>query len=59
MTLEAASVRVAAEIGLASILGDSEDGLSIQEIAVKTAVDALKLGIILIFPHRSSLDLYA
>lgn len=44
MTLEAASVRLAAEIGLASVLGDSEDGLSIEEIAEKTEVDGLKLG---------------
>ena len=44
MTLEVASIRLTAEIGLPSILGDSEDGLGIQEIAEKTGVDSLKLG---------------
>ena len=44
MVLEVAGVRLTAEIGLATVLGDSEDGLSIQEIAEKTGVDALKLG---------------
>ncbi len=44
MSLEAAGLRLAADIGLATILGDSEDGLSITEIAEKTGVDALKLG---------------
>lgn len=47
MTVEVAGVRVVSEIGLASILGDSEDGLSIDEIAAKTSVDGLKLGIII------------
>ena len=44
MTIEAASVRLAGDIGLASVLGDSEEGLSIQEIADKTGVDGVKLG---------------
>jgi hypothetical protein len=44
MVLEVAGVRLTAEIELATILGDSEDGLSIQEIAEKTGVDPLKLG---------------
>ncbi|RDB28601.1 4-O-methyltransferase 1 [Hypsizygus marmoreus] len=42
-TLEVSSVRLAAETGLASVLGDSEEGLSIDEIAEKTGVDGLKL----------------
>ncbi|PFH52229.1 hypothetical protein AMATHDRAFT_74293 [Amanita thiersii Skay4041] len=42
-SLEIASVRLAADIGLASILGDSEEGISIEEIAQKTKVDGLKL----------------
>lgn len=46
MTIEAASVRLAGDIGLATVLGDSEEGISIQEIAQKTSVDGLKLGII-------------
>lgn len=40
-----ASIRLTAEIGLPTILADSEDGLSIQEIAEKTGVDPLKLGL--------------
>ena len=44
MVLEVAGVRLTAEIGLATVLGDSEDGLSIQEIAEKTGMDPLKLG---------------
>ena len=44
MALEVAGVRLTAEIGLATVLGDSEDGLSIQEIAEKTSMDPLKLG---------------
>ena len=44
MVLEVAGVRLTAEIGLATVLGDSEDGLSIREIAEKTGVDSLKLG---------------
>ncbi|PPQ79396.1 hypothetical protein CVT25_002666 [Psilocybe cyanescens] len=43
MVLEVAGVRLTAEIGLASILGDSEEGLSIKEIAEQTGVDELKL----------------
>ncbi|TFK77452.1 S-adenosyl-L-methionine-dependent methyltransferase [Pluteus cervinus] len=42
-TLEVAGVRLAADIGLASVLGDSEEGLSVDEIATKTGVDGLKL----------------
>jgi hypothetical protein len=45
MTIEAASVRLAGDIKLATILGNSEDGLSIQEIADKTGVDGVKLGL--------------
>ena len=44
MVFEPAAIRLTAELGLATILGDSEDGLSIQEIAEKTGVDALKFG---------------
>lgn len=44
MNLEVAGLRLAADIGLATVLGDSEDGLSIPEIAEKTGVDGLKLG---------------
>lgn len=44
MVLEVAGVRLTAEIGLATVLGESEDGLSIQEIAEKTGMDPLKLG---------------
>lgn len=44
MNLEAAGLRLAASIGLATVLGDSEDGFSIAEIAEKTAVDGSKLG---------------
>ncbi|KAF9454163.1 S-adenosyl-L-methionine-dependent methyltransferase [Macrolepiota fuliginosa MF-IS2] len=43
MNLEVAGLRLAADIGLATVLGDSEDGLSIAEIADKTGVDGLKL----------------
>ena len=45
MVLEVAGVRLTAEIGLATILGDSEEGLSISEIAKKTNVDGIKLGL--------------
>jgi hypothetical protein len=44
MVLEVAGVRLTAQIRLATILGDSEDGLSIEEIAEKIGVDGLKLG---------------
>lgn len=44
MCFEAAGLRLAADIGLATILGESEDGLSIAEVAEKTGVDELKLG---------------
>ena len=44
MALEVAGVRLTAEIGLATVLGDSEDGLSIQEISEKTGMDPFKLG---------------
>jgi len=43
MTIEAASVRLAGDIGLASVLGNSEEGMSMQEIADKTGVDGAKL----------------
>jgi hypothetical protein len=52
MTIEAASVRLAGDIGLATVLGDSEEGLSIQEIADKTGVDGAKLG--LLVPNASN-----
>ena len=44
MTFEVASIRLTAEIGLPTILADSEDGLSIQEISEETGVDSFKLG---------------
>jgi hypothetical protein len=44
MALEVAGVRLTAEIGLATILGDSENGLTIPQIAEKTSVDGDKLG---------------
>ncbi len=44
MAFEAPGLRLVADIGLATILGDSDDGLSITDIAEKTGVDALKLG---------------
>lgn len=44
MAIEGASVRLAGDIGLATVLGDSEDGLTIQEIADKTGVEREKLG---------------
>jgi hypothetical protein len=47
MTIEAASVRLAGDIGLATVLGDSEEGLNIQEIADKTGVDGVKLGLLI------------
>lgn len=43
MAIEGASVRLAGDIGLATVLGDSEDGLTIQEIADKTGVEREKL----------------
>ncbi|KXN88823.1 Demethylsterigmatocystin 6-O-methyltransferase [Leucoagaricus sp. SymC.cos] len=43
MNLEVAGLRLAADIGLATVLGDSEDGLAVAKIAEKTGVDALKL----------------
>ncbi|KAH8830153.1 S-adenosyl-L-methionine-dependent methyltransferase [Flagelloscypha sp. PMI_526] len=42
-TLETAGVRLAAEIDLAGILGESDEGMSIKEIAEKTGVDGIKL----------------
>ena len=44
MVLEVAGVRLTADIDLATILGESEEGLSLKEIADKTGVDELKLG---------------
>ena len=44
MALEVAGVRLTAEIGLATILGDSEDGMTIPQIAEKSSVDGDKLG---------------
>lgn len=44
MVLEVAGVRLTAEIGLATILGDSEDGMTIPQIAERTSVDGDKLG---------------
>ncbi|TFK53266.1 S-adenosyl-L-methionine-dependent methyltransferase [Heliocybe sulcata] len=46
MTLESSSIRLAADLGLADILAscpDPEVGLSVDEIAKKTEVDAAKL----------------
>ncbi|KDQ54103.1 hypothetical protein JAAARDRAFT_80423 [Jaapia argillacea MUCL 33604] len=46
MTLEASSVRLAADIGIADVLAaapDPEVGLTVGEIAEKTGVDTLKL----------------
>ncbi|KAF9526425.1 S-adenosyl-L-methionine-dependent methyltransferase [Crepidotus variabilis] len=43
MVLEVAGVRLTAEIGLATLLGDSEEGMSLADIAAKTSVDGLKL----------------
>ncbi|KAF8910161.1 S-adenosyl-L-methionine-dependent methyltransferase [Gymnopilus junonius] len=43
MVLEVAGVRLTADIDLATLLGESEEGLSIKEIAEKTGVDELKL----------------
>jgi hypothetical protein len=44
MSLEVASIRLTAEIGVPTVLADSEEGVSIEEIAEKTGVDSLKLG---------------
>ena len=44
MGLETAGVRLTAEMGLPTIVGDSEDGLSSQESAEKAGVHSLKLG---------------
>lgn len=44
MNLESAGLRLVATINLPSILGESEDGLSISEIAERTGVDGSKLG---------------
>lgn len=44
MACEPAALRVAAELGIATILGDSEDGLTIDEISERADVDASKLG---------------
>lgn len=40
---EAAGLRLLAELGVASVLGDNEDGLSVEEIAAQTDVDSVKL----------------
>ena len=44
MACEPAALRVSAELGIATILGDSEEGLSIDEISEQVDVDAAKLG---------------
>jgi hypothetical protein len=44
MDMESAGLRLVATIGLPSVLGESEDGLGLSEIAERTGVDALKLG---------------
>jgi hypothetical protein len=44
MALEVAGVRLTAEIGLATILGDTEDGMTVPQISEKTSVDGDKLG---------------
>lgn len=43
--LEPASLRLAANLDLATTIGDSEDGVSLTELAQKTSVDELKLGV--------------
>ncbi|KAG6837316.1 hypothetical protein H0H93_011411 [Arthromyces matolae] len=43
MTLESACIHLAAEVEVASILGETEVGLTVDEIAKKANVDALKL----------------
>ncbi|KAJ8083530.1 hypothetical protein PM082_009404 [Marasmius tenuissimus] len=45
-SMEVASVRLAAEIGLASVLGDSDEGLNVKDIEDKTGVDGLKIGVL-------------
>ncbi|KAJ8083525.1 hypothetical protein PM082_009399 [Marasmius tenuissimus] len=40
---EIASARLAAEIGLANVLGESEEGLSVKDIEDRTGVDGLKI----------------
>jgi hypothetical protein len=42
--LEAGGIRLVAEINLAGILGDNDEGLSIQQIEKQTGVDGEKLG---------------
>jgi hypothetical protein len=48
--LEPASIRLVAEINLAGILGDNDEGLSIQEIEKQTGVEGEKLGKFCCFP---------
>jgi hypothetical protein len=43
-TMESACIRAVADADVATLLGDLEEGMSIDEIADKTNVDALKLG---------------
>jgi hypothetical protein len=50
--MEAASIRLVAEINLPGILGDNDEGLSIQEIEEQTGVNGEKLGKFL-FPNLS------
>ena len=59
MTLGVACIRLTAEIGLPTILAESEDGLSIQEIAEKTGVDSLKLGLFIVvsYGERKTLNI--
>jgi hypothetical protein len=57
-TLEAAGVRLAAEVGLTDVLAaapNPEAGLSIAEIAAKVGVNSTKLGMYII--RRSSLSI--
>ncbi|KAK1220492.1 hypothetical protein PQX77_016742 [Marasmius sp. AFHP31] len=42
-SVEVASARLAAEIGLANVLGESEEGLSVKDIEDKTGIDGLKI----------------
>ncbi|KAK1220490.1 hypothetical protein PQX77_016740 [Marasmius sp. AFHP31] len=42
-SIEISSARLAAEIGLASVLGESEEGLSIKDIEEKTGINGLKI----------------
>jgi hypothetical protein len=42
--IEPACLRLAANLDLATILGDSEEGISLTELAERTGVEEAKLG---------------